>query len=199
MFKQEWFEIIRAVPAAGLTRVRAWDCAATKDGGDWTVGLLMCRTHDKQFIVENVVRLQGSDLDVMNAIKNTAKRDGTSVRIVIEKEAGSSGKMVGAIFMRELAGYNCRMEHPDKAKEVRAQPVAAQAEAGNVKLIEAPWNVQFLDELSTFPKGMNDDVVDSLSSSFNALVQTASMPFTWGENSEWAQRRKEAQSRTLDG
>ena len=48
--------------------------------------------------------------------------------------------------------------------------MAAQAEAGNVVLIEGPWNGTFLDELCAFPNGKNDDIVDAASGAFNKLA-----------------------------
>jgi len=44
MFKRPWFAITSALPKAIRSRCRAWDCAATPGGGDWTVGVLLART-----------------------------------------------------------------------------------------------------------------------------------------------------------
>src|SRR5262249_49507489 len=40
---------------------------------------------------------------------------------------------------------------PTDEKSVRAQPFAAQAEAGNVRLLRAGWNKDWLDEIELFP------------------------------------------------
>jgi hypothetical protein len=55
------------------------------------------------------------------------------------------------------------------SKEVRADPFAAQAEARNVRLVRGPWNGAYLDELTIFPNGANDDVVDASSGAFAKL------------------------------
>ena len=52
------------------------------------------------------------------------------------------------------------------SKPVRATPLAAQAEAGNVKLVKGAWNAQFIDELCAFDKGAHDDDVDAASGAF---------------------------------
>jgi predicted phage terminase large subunit-like protein len=61
-----------------------------------------------------------------------------------------------------------RKSNCDKA--TRAQPAAAQCEAGNVKLVRAPWNDAFLDEVCTFPNGQFDDQVDAFADALNELA-----------------------------
>jgi len=38
LFRREWFEIVGDWPREIVGVVRAWDDAATRDGGDWSVG-----------------------------------------------------------------------------------------------------------------------------------------------------------------
>ena len=40
------------------------------------------------------------------------------------------------------------------------------AEAGNIKVLRAPWNEDFFRELENFPEGSHDDIVDALSGAF---------------------------------
>jgi hypothetical protein len=59
---------------------------------------------------------------------------------------------------------------PTGSKETRATPLAAQAEAGNVKIVvKADWNEAFFAELENFPFGKHDDQVDSSADAFNEL------------------------------
>ena len=72
--------------------------------------------------------------------------------------------------IRALAGYTVRADKVTGSKLERAQPLAAQAEVGNVKLVRGAWNEPFLQELHAFPtKGVPDDQVDAASGAFNAL------------------------------
>lgn len=169
MFKREWFGTVSAAPADGL-RVRYWDRAATHGGGDWTSGLKMFKSPQGIFYVEDVIRLQGSDLEVLSAIKNTAAQDGVNVLVRLEQDPGSSGKVEVNYLIRELCGYNAQAVRVDKAKELRAGPAAAQAEAGNIKLVRGRWNEAFLNEIELFPNGDFDDQTDSFSGAFNSLV-----------------------------
>ena len=52
-------------------------------------------------------------------------------------------------------------ERETGSKAVRAEPFAAQCEAGNVYLKRGPRNNSFIDELCNFPTGSNDDQVDA--------------------------------------
>jgi predicted phage terminase large subunit-like protein len=74
-------------------------------------------------------------------------------------------------YVRALAGYDIRVYPVSKSKLTRAKPASAQAEAGNIKLIRASWNEDFLNELENFPQGKHDDIVDSVSGCINALAQ----------------------------
>lgn len=54
---------------------------------------------------------------------------------------------------------------------VRADPLASQAEVGNVKLLKGSWTGEFLAELTDFPGGSHDDQVDAASMAFSKLAQ----------------------------
>jgi len=86
-------------------------------------------------------------------------------------------------MIRNLAGFNVKAIRPTGDKETRAKAFAAQAEAGNVRLVRGPWNNAFLDELCTFPNGRWDDQVDAASDAFNELAGSVgavgSKPMIW--------------------
>jgi hypothetical protein len=84
--------------------------------------------------------------------------------------AGAAGKEAALAMVRLLAGFAVFVEPATGSKEVRAEPFAAQAEGGNVRVVRAPWNGDWLDELLAFPNGRNDDQVDGTSGAFNKLA-----------------------------
>ena len=62
----------------------------------------------------------------------------------------------------------------DRDKQSRAQAITPIIEAGKVFLPEnAPWVQDFLDEMSSFPNGLHDDIVDSTAQALNHLRQPA--------------------------
>ena len=92
------------------------------------------------------------------------------VKVWLEREAGVAGVDRTQATIRLLAGHSVSSERPTGSKEVRADPFAAQCEAGNVKVVRGEWNTAFLDELCLFPFSRNDDQVDAASGGFNKLA-----------------------------
>jgi predicted phage terminase large subunit-like protein len=77
------------------------------------------------------------------------------------------------MLTRDLAGYQVTNGLEQGPKTLRAAPVAAQVNAGNVSLVRAGWNVALLDELEQFPDGAKDDQIDALARAFAMLTETA--------------------------
>ena len=170
MFHRDWFEIVEAAPAFG-TVVRGWDLAASETiTAAYTSGVKMRRTPEGYFYIEDVIRFRGSPGKVDQALRNTASQDGYMVRQDIPQDPGQAGKSQIKYFVRLLAGYNVRSSVESGSKETRAEPLSAQAEAGNVKLIRGLWNDEFLDELCLFPFSDFKDQVDASSRAFAALI-----------------------------
>lgn len=173
MFKRSWFEIIRALPA-DCQFVRYWDKAGTADGGKYTSGALAGYSNGL-FVIADIVRGRWAAADRERIIRQTAILDHASygpVSTWVEQEPGSGGKDSAQGTIRNLAGFEVHADKVTGSKEVRAEPMSSQAEAGNVKLLSAPWNSQFLDELTNFPTGAFSDQVDSSSGAFNKLATT---------------------------
>ncbi|MBI4564766.1 MAG: phage terminase large subunit, partial [Planctomycetes bacterium] len=99
----------------------------------------------------------------------TAKADGSACTVLIEQEPGSGGIAQVNALVRQLAGFRVRGVRVTGDKVVRAGPVASQAQAGNIRLLQGPWIGPFLDELEGFPQGGMSDMVDALSMAFNEL------------------------------
>lgn len=171
VFNRAWFPIVDAQPAVVAGRIRGWDKAATPDAGDWTAGVRISRTADGLFWIEDVVRGQWGSGDRKAVVVQTAKLDGVGVKIRLEQEPGSGGKDSVAADVMALAGYDVEGVPSTKDKVTRAGPLAAQAKAGNVRLVKGDWNSKFLDELHAFPSDkVHDDQVDAASLAFNRLA-----------------------------
>lgn len=176
MFKREWFEIVKAVPAGGHS-VRAWDLASTKVDArrspdpDWTAGIRMKRVNGV-FYITHATRLREEAAGVERALKSVATQDAVEQRsrIRLPQDPGAAGKMLAASLIKALAGYDVHARPLNGDKATRATPFAAQAEAGNVKILLGSWNDMLLDELVAFPGGAHDDMVDACSDAFDELT-----------------------------
>ncbi len=184
-FQREWFEIVEAAPA-GDDEIRYWDRAATaaskaKPHTSWTVGVRMRRCSNGLYYIVDVKRIQGTPHAVATLIKNTATQDGTSVTVGIEQDPGQAGKAEAQFHVRNLAGFNVRVNTVRESKGTRAKPLSAQAEAGNVKLVRGTWNDKYLNELQNFDgsDGCVADQVDASSGAFHMLTNIKRAG-TWG-------------------
>ena len=122
------------------------------------------------FYIEDVRRERLTPLGVETLIKNTASQDGRSVSITVPKDPSQAGKWQAQQLVLMLATYIAKAIPPTGNKEQRAKAFAAQAEAGNVKLVRGDWNETYLSEIASFPTGSHDDQVDASSDAFNELV-----------------------------
>ncbi|KAH0542672.1 hypothetical protein GP486_008622, partial [Trichoglossum hirsutum] len=141
-----------------LTFARAWDLAATKDGGDFTCGIHF--VYNKQRDVGIYTDMQRGQLSAQQAetlVKRTAEEDGIDTKIYIEVEPGSSGKALFEHYrINVLPGYTVIPVPSTKAKVVRAQPMLAAAEAGKLSFLQGPWNEAALREFDSFPGEFDD-------------------------------------------
>jgi predicted phage terminase large subunit-like protein len=179
MVQRAW--LAQTVPAAplGCAYVRAWDKAGTAGGGDYTAGVLIARDKAGLFYVCDVVRGQWAATDRERVILQTAADDRRrygAVRIVVEQEGGSGGKESVEATIRMLAGFVVFADRPTGNKSIRLEPFAAQAGAGNIRLVQGMWNREYVDELCVAPYGKHDDQVDATSAAFNKL---ATHPGDW--------------------
>lgn len=173
LFQREWFPVIDAVPGGWTSSIRFWDRAASKvsetnKDPDWTRGLKLYKYPNNIYVVVDLKSMRDTPGQVEGLIKNVASHDGAATRVMSQQDPGSAGVGEAENFVRMLSGFDVRTVVISKDKITRAKPVSAQAEAGNIRVLRAPWNEEFFNELDNFP-GKHDDIVDCLSGAFNEL------------------------------
>jgi predicted phage terminase large subunit-like protein len=161
---------------ANTVWVRFWDLAGTEPNPsypdpDWTVGTLAA-FHEGQAYIMDIQRCRKSGEGVEKLIQATAIRDGIDIPIRMEEEPGSAGKNLVDQYARYvLAGFDFQGMKATGDKETRARPMASAVANGNVKLLRASWNTDYIDEMSSFPEGeVHDDQVDSSVHAFNYVA-----------------------------
>lgn len=180
LFKTEWFNKRVNFAPVRCKFVRHWDLAASlrKTGYShqaWTAGVKMgFDPVEKIYYVAHVARFQLEGMQVRAAIKNYAEMDGRSCIISLPQDPGQSGKTQKQDMVGALAGWNvfCLPESIEGDKYARAEPFSSQCAAGNVVLVEGPWNQTYIDEMTAFPNSAAKDQVDASSGAFARLLKT---------------------------
>jgi predicted phage terminase large subunit-like protein len=152
--------------------VRYWDKAGTEGGGAYTAGVLMHKLKNGQHVVEDVETGQWEAMRRESMIAQTLTADNNKYPMTVtyvEQEPGSGGKESAEMTVRRNARYVVKADKVTGSKEMRADPYAAQVQGGNVMLVGADWNRDFLDEHEAFPSGKRKDKVDAAAGAFNKL------------------------------
>jgi len=184
---EDWFTVVEFGALKPDDRVRAWDFAATekkaaKSDPDYTVGTLLSR-QSGTYYVENVVRVRVGPGEVEALVRKIAEADGKDVRVHLEQEPGSSGKLFVSSLIKALDGWRVHAKTPTGDKITRAMPALAQAEAGHFKLVRGPWNRSWLEEICAVPNAAHDDQWDSWAAAYQSLLKDTrvrTMPSPYG-------------------
>lgn len=175
LFKLHQLPIMNAAPAGPeIKRIRYWDLGGSDSKkADYSVGCLMSKSPDGLFYIEDIKRGQWSPKERNEHIRATAEADVAkfgSMTTWIEKVPGLAVEVIDNI-VRYLAGYTVHTEMAKNDKVTRADPLASQCEANNVRVVEGAWNAAYREEMTSFPHGKNDDQVDASSGAFSKLAK----------------------------
>ena len=105
---------------------------------------------------------QMSASDVRQTIKLTAQLDRAKykrVRIRLPQDPGQAGKEQAQSYVKFLSGFDVTTVPESGSKESRAEPMAAQWQAGNFDILVAEWNEPFLRQLENFPDSKFKDIL----------------------------------------
>lgn len=176
-FKREQAQIVTSLPCKLVKVCRAWDLAASiptpqNPSPDATAGPLMGRLADGRFIVLDVIHGRWLANDVRKKVKGAAERDrelyGRSLNR-LPQDPGQAGKEQAQSYVKFLSGFPVKTQTVSGSKITRAEPFSSQWQAGNVLIMQGPWNDAYLSELESFPDGAHDDQVDGSSDAFAEL------------------------------
>lgn len=167
------------IPDDVVAWVRCWDLAATPEDekGDpaYTAGVLIGKRKNGRFIIADVINQRLSAEEVMKMIRLTAERDRAMfpkvpVTVRVPQDPGQAGKAQAQAYIKYMAGFSIKAVLESGSKEARATPYAAQWQAGNVDLLTAYWNEEYLRQLESFPQGKFKDMVDASANGFSEIT-----------------------------
>jgi predicted phage terminase large subunit-like protein len=148
----------------GLRLTMGVDLALSeKDGADYTAIVVMGRDSQGNVHVIDAQRSRLAFNAVLEWIKSKAAEH-KPVQIVIEQVQYQAAVVQELLRKTTLPVKGVK---PDKDKQTRFMPLAARYEQGLV--YHAGRFRDYEDELTAFPHGAHDDLVDAAAYSFNAL------------------------------
>lgn len=177
-------ELLTDVPNDVTRWVRAWDLAATDtdEGGDpaYTASVLLGKRRDGSYVIADATNHRLKAEKVRNLVKQCAVSDKAKykrVRTRLSQDPGQAGKEQAQSYVKMLAGFNVVTVKESGDKQSRAEPFAAQWQAGNVAVVSGPWTETLLGQYESFPESKFKDLVDAGSNAFNELeVMNVSAP-----------------------
>ena len=178
-------ELLEDIPKDVVRWVRGWDLAATDttEGGDpaYTASVLLGKRKDGSYVIADATNHRIKAEKVRATVKQCAVTDKAKykrVRIRMSKDPGQAGKEQAQSYTKMLAGFSVHFVSESGSKEARAEPFAAQWQAGNVSVVAGPWTEALLGQYESFPESKYKDMVDAGANAFNELemMNTSSAP-----------------------
>lgn len=177
-FPRDAITVIDWRPTDVVKWIRSWDLAATEEGDgrdpDWTVGLLVGRRSNGKIVVADMIRVRRKAAVIESLVKTIAARDGKDTWILLPQDPGQSGKSQKESFVGALYDFTVLSRTITKNKVAiasgGANSPASLWQQGQIEIVRAPWNKDFIDEMDAFPtKGVHDDICDSFSTCVRQL------------------------------
>lgn len=182
MFKRTKVNMLETLPTDVILWARGWDLAATSEDekGDpaYTAGVLIGKRKNGRYIVADVINRRLSSAEVRELIKMTLIADKAKYGRVITRlpqDPGQAGKAQAESFLKFFAGFIVKILPESGDKVTRAEPFSAQwlglegMDKGNVDVLIADWNEEYLTQMENFPQSTFKDMVDASSSAFNEI------------------------------
>lgn len=172
IFKDEWIKyyLPKDLPTNFDIVVHSWDMTfKDSEGTDYVVGQVWGKKGANAYLLHQV-RARMSFTATLKAVKRMADEYPKGLRKLVEDKA--NGPAVIDSLKNTVAGLV--PVEPDGSKVARAHAITAVWEAGNVFLPHkdiAPWIAETVEEITTFPVGANDDVVDAMTQGLRDLYQ----------------------------
>lgn len=159
----------RVLPDSG-TWLQSWDMTFKgTDGTDFVAGGVWLYVPPDAYLVHQVCARM-SFVETLRAVVAMGKRFPLAFTRLVEDKA--NGPAVVSMLEKKVSGLV--LVNPQGGKEARAHACSGLFEAGNVFIPHdaiAPWSPAYRAQVSTFPRGVNDDMVDQTTQALIRLQQ----------------------------
>jgi len=162
-------ETCKPLPDHGVW-IQSWDMTFKKsDGSDFVAGGVWLYVKPDAFLVDQVCARM-SFIEATQAVIDMTKKHPKAITKLIEDKA--NGPAVEDVLKSKIPGIV--LVNPQGGKEARLHAVSGLFQAGNVYVPHpelASWVPAYRVQVATFPRGINDDMVDQTSQALIRLVR----------------------------
>ena len=167
-FKKAWIQYYKELPPFFDKKVLSWDMTF-KDSktSDYVVGSCWGRYQGSFYLIDQV-RGRWDFVETLQRFCDFARKHNSVVRKLVEEKA--NGAAIISTLKKQVTGLI--PINPTESKEARASAIATLWEAHNVYIPSqeiCPWVQDFTAELLSFPAGVHDDQVDSMTQALSDL------------------------------
>lgn len=161
---------------------RVWDLAHSqkqreKDDPDWTSGTLLGFRNVngvEELWIKDVQRIRENATTRDKLIEATMIKDGSGVTVGVENtlDAKDAVAILQGIAKGRYIVKGISIREDKVARMSYLEPIF---DGGNVHILKANWNLDWLNEAREFPSGKHDDQMDNLSAGYKLAHQTHGM------------------------
>ena len=167
-FKKAWIQYYKELPPFFDKKVLSWDMTF-KDSktSDYVVGSCWGRYQGSFYLIDQV-RGRWDFVETLQRFCDFARKHNGVIRKLVEEKA--NGAAIISALKKQVTGLI--PINPTESKEARASAIATLWEAHNVYIPSpeiCPWVQDFTAELLSFPAGVHDDQVDSMTQALSDL------------------------------
>jgi predicted phage terminase large subunit-like protein len=144
------------------------------DGSDFVAGGVWLYVNPDAYLIDQVCARM-SFVEASQAVIDMSRKHPKALTKLIEDKA--NGPAIEDVLKKQVPGIV--LVNPQGGKEARLHAVSGLFQAGNVFLPHpqiAPWVPAYRVQVSTFPRGINDDMVDQTSQALIHLTRR-NVPF----------------------
>jgi len=168
MFQVSKLGIVDVIPS-GLNSCMGVDLAAGENEGDWTAAPIVYGPDADGIYYVDPWRIRKEPAERNRQLRQRADlKNPRTIRI--PQDPGAAGKESVKTLISVFAGHSIKSAPVSGSKELRAEPGAAQVNAGNVRVLRNEHTADFIEEFRAFPNGKHDDFVDGFSDAFAQLT-----------------------------
>lgn len=168
IIKEDWINLYQELPfnpnnLRPSAFLQSWDLQFKDTGTSYTVGGCIIK-YEANFYLVDIYRKKADVIESAKAISKMAAAWPKCNSILIEDKA--NGPAILTLLKKKVSGM--LPVKPDASKDERLHSVAPLFEAGNIYIpANHPETKNIIEELTTFPNGSNDDIVDMFSQGLN--------------------------------